>query len=240
VTVMLITGGASGIGAALARRMARKGRKVVIVDKDRSLGEQVAAETGARFVPADVSRPEDNEAAVAEAISAYGRLDVAVLNAGIPGQCGWHNFTPVAYRTTIATNLDSVVYGIHACLPHLRGGGSIIVTSSLAGLKEAPDPFYAASKHALVGLVRSTATLLARDGVKVNALCPGLVDTPLLAPFRELLAQAGHAFAGPCEAADAVEALLAGGRSGQAWIVLNGRPPYPARFPDVTINAEGG
>jgi NAD(P)-dependent dehydrogenase (short-subunit alcohol dehydrogenase family) len=240
LTVILITGGASGIGAAVARRMASKGRKVVIADKDRSRGEEVAAEIGARFVPADLSRPEDNEAAVAGAISAYGRLDVALLNAGIPGQCGWHNFTPVAYRTTIATNLDSVVYGIHACLPHLRRGGSIIVTSSLAGLKEAPDPFYAASKHALVGLVRSTAMLLARDGVTVNALCPGLVDTPLVAPFRELLAEAGHVFASPCEAADAVEAILAGGRSGQAWIVLNGRPPYPARFPDVTINAEGG
>ncbi|MCA2226590.1 SDR family NAD(P)-dependent oxidoreductase [Nonomuraea aurantiaca] len=237
---MLITGGAGGIGAAIARRMARKGSKVIIADKERSRGEEVAAEIGARFVPADVCRPEDNEAAVAEAISAYGTLDVAVLNAGIPGQCGWHNFTPAAYRATIATNLDGIVYGIHACLPHLRGGGSIIVTSSLAGLKEAPDPFYAASKHALIGLVRSTATLLAGDGVKVNALCPGLVDTPLLAPFRELLTEAGHTFASPDEAADAVEAILADGRTGQAWVVLNGRPAYPARFPDVTTGAPDG
>ncbi|MEU8145669.1 SDR family NAD(P)-dependent oxidoreductase [Nonomuraea sp. NPDC048901] len=165
---MLITGGAGGIGAAIARRMVCKGRKVVIAD-----------------------------------------------------------------------NLDGVVYGIHACLPHLRGHGSIIVTSSLAGLKEAPDPFYAASKHALVGLVRSTATLLAHDGVKVNALCPGLVDTPLLAPYREPLTEAGHTFADPDEAADAVEAILTDGRTGQAWIVLNGRPSYPARFPDVTTNTAG-
>ncbi|MEU7832430.1 SDR family NAD(P)-dependent oxidoreductase [Nonomuraea sp. NPDC049129] len=165
---MLITGGAGGIGAAIARRMVCKGRKVVIAD-----------------------------------------------------------------------NLDGVVYGIHACLPHLRGHGSIIVTSSLAGLKEAPDPFYAASKHALVGLARSTATLLAHDGVKVNALCPGLVDTPLLAPYREPLTEAGHTFADPDEAADAVEAILTDGRTGQAWIVLNGRPSYPARFPDVTTNTAG-
>ncbi|MFD1544584.1 SDR family NAD(P)-dependent oxidoreductase [Nonomuraea guangzhouensis] len=231
---MLITGGASGIGAAIARRMAGKGRKVLIADKDRSRGQEVAAELGARFVAADVSRLEDNQAAVAAAISAYGRLDVAVFNAGIPGQCGWHDFVPAAYHKTIATNLDSAVYGIHAALPHLRGHGSIIVTSSLAGLKEAPDPFYAASKHALVGLVRSTATLLAGAGVKVNALCPGLVDTPLLAPFRELLAEAGHAVATPDEAADAVETILADERTGQAWVLLNGQPPYPARFPDVS------
>jgi len=105
---------------------------------------------------------------------------------------------------------------------YLRGHGLRLRGVELVRL---PVEATAASKHALVGLVRSTATRLAHDGVKVNALCPGLVDTPLLAPYREPLTEAGHTFADPDEAADAVEAILTDGRTGQAWIVLNGRPP---------------
>ncbi|HEY4459663.1 MAG TPA: SDR family oxidoreductase, partial [Pseudonocardiaceae bacterium] len=128
--VALITGGASGIGAATARRFAGRGARVVVVDRDAERGAAVAAELDGRFVQADVGVPEDNAAAVGVAVREFGRLDVVVLNAGISGRCGLADFSEPSYRDTMRTNLDGVVYGLDACLPQLRGqgGGSVVVT----------------------------------------------------------------------------------------------------------------
>lgn len=135
------------------------GCPVTVADLDAVRSGAVADEIGGLFVRLDVTRPEENHAAVAETISAYGRLDVAVLNAGGPGSCGRHDFTAERYRATMAVDLDGAVCGLQACLPAFRaqGPGSVVVVSSIAGLSPSPDVFYSAAKHALIGLVRSSA-----------------------------------------------------------------------------------
>lgn len=195
------------------------------------------AELDGRFVAADVGVPEDNVAAVEVAALAFGRLDVVALNAGISSRCGLRDFSVPSYRDTMRTNLDGVVYGLDACLPQLRGqgGGSVVVTASLAGLTGSPDLFYATSKDALIGLVRSAAPLLAVDGITINALCPGLVDTPAVAAFRPLLDKTGLRIADPDEAAVAVETILADGRTGASWLVQAGCPATPLPDPEIPL-----
>ncbi|MGW4401855.1 SDR family NAD(P)-dependent oxidoreductase [Amycolatopsis nivea] len=233
--VALITGGGSGIGAAAARRFAARGMRLVLVDRDEERGTAVADELGSRFVAADVGSLADNERAVRVAVAEFGRLDVVLLNAGVPGRCGLADFTELSYRDTMRTNVDGVVYGLCACLPQLRrqGGGSVVVTASLAGITGSPDLFYATSKHALIGLVRSAAPQLAADGVRINALCPGLVDTPIIAGYRSSLEKAGLRIADPAEAATAVETILADGVSGGVWVVQAGRPASLLPVPEV-------
>lgn len=235
--VALVTGAASGIGEAIAEDLAAQGFRVVVADRDEERGAEVAARVGGRFVPVDVSRRADNERAVASVVEAHGRLDVVVLNAGVPGGCGIDDFTEEAYRATMGANLDGVVFGFHAALPHLRaaGGGSVVVTSSMAGLTASPDPFYAAGKHAVIGLVRSASMLLAADGIRINALCPGLVDTPLVAPFRSALVDAGLALAAPADAATAVRSILTSGRSGEAWVFQHGQEAVPVPDPELPL-----
>jgi NAD(P)-dependent dehydrogenase (short-subunit alcohol dehydrogenase family) len=200
------------------------------LDRDAERGTALAAEFDGRFVAADVGVPEDNVAAVEVAVLAFGRLDVVVLNAGISGRCGLRDFSVPSYRDTLRTNLDGVVYGLDACLPQLR-----VVTASLAGLTGSPDPFYVTSKYALIGLVRSAAPLLAADGITINALCPGLVDTPAVAAFRPLLDKAGLRIADPEEAAVAVETILADGRTGASSLVQAGCPAAPLPDPELPL-----
>ncbi|MEV5498387.1 SDR family NAD(P)-dependent oxidoreductase [Nonomuraea fuscirosea] len=235
--VALVTGGGGGIGSAVARRLARSGVRVTVADLDAVRGRAVADEIGGLFVRLDVTRPEDNHAAVAETISAYGRLDVAVLNAGVPGSCGLHDFTAERYRATMAVDLDGAVYGLQACLPTFRaqGSGSVVVVSSIAGLSPSPDVFYSAAKHALIGLVRSAALVLAADGIRVNALCPGLVDTPILAPFRRSLVDAGCRIAPAGLIAEAVEHVLADDRTGQVWVAQAGQTPSLVEPPHIAL-----
>ncbi|MFG2140855.1 SDR family NAD(P)-dependent oxidoreductase [Streptomyces sp. NPDC048650] len=235
--VALITGGAGGIGAATAARLAAQGAHVVVADVDAARGTDVAEACGGLFVRTDVGTVRDNARAVARAVGEYGRLDVVVLNAAVPGQCGLHDFTPRRYRNTMRTNLDGVVYGMHACLAQLRGqrSGDIVVTSSIAGLTTSADLFYAAGKHALIGLVRSAAPLLDGDGVRINAVCPGLVDTPVLAPWRTTLHSHGLRLAAPEEVAVAVETILADRHTGRTWVVQAGRPAAPIDAPDIPL-----
>ncbi len=236
MTITLITGGASGIGAAVARRL--RGH-VVIADRDVTAGEAVAAEVGGHFVAVDVGEPDDNIRAVNTAVDAFGRLDNVVLNAGVAGRCGLHDFTVERYRDTLRTNLDGVVYGLHACLPPLRrqGHGSVVIMASIAGLTGSPDVFYAAAKHALIGLTRSAAPTLAADGIRINALCPGLVDTPALARHRQALRDHGLSLADPGAIAEAAETVLAGPGTGQVWTVQTGQPAAVVPPPEVPLTA---
>jgi NAD(P)-dependent dehydrogenase (short-subunit alcohol dehydrogenase family) len=235
--VALVTGGASGIGAGVARRLAASGVRVVIADVDVAGGEAVAADVGGFFVRTDVSLLDDNEAVVAVAVDRFGRLDILVLNAGVgEGGSFVDDFQLDRYRKVRAINLDGVVYGLHAALGALteQGGGTVIVTSSLAGLFESPfSPIYAATKHAVIGLVRSLGPVLAEKGITINAMCPTFVDTPILGDALPYLVDAGMAVLDVERVADAVEAIIADGGTGQVWTVLPHDDPAPFVFPGV-------
>ena len=132
--------------------------------------------------PPSTSRELDENLAIVEhVVERFGGLDLVYLNAGIVSGCGiGEDFDAERYRRAMSVNLDGVVYGAHAALPALRarGGGAIVATASLAGLTAVPmDPFYAANKHAVVGLTRSLGPALAGDGIRFNAICPGYAET---------------------------------------------------------------
>ena len=185
--VALVTGGASGIGAATVRRFVREGARVVIVDLQDELGEALAEELGAATVyqHADVSREADVQAAVDRAVDEFGRLDVCFNNAGIGGVTGSIVETSAAeFDATAGVLLRGVFLGIkHAARVMLpQRAGSIVSTASVAGLQAGFGPHvYSACKAAVVHLTRSVAMELGESGVRVNCICPGGIATPLLA-----------------------------------------------------------
>ena len=223
----LITGGASGLGRAAALILAQAGARVLVADLDAEGAERTAAETGGRWIRADVGNLEENRAAVAAAVEHHGGLDLAFLNAGISTGCGvGEDFDPALYRRAMAANLDGVVFGVHAALPELRkgDGGAIVATSSLAGLTAVPlDPIYAANKHGVVGLVRSLGPGLAADRVRINAVCPGFADTAIIADFKQELEASGTPIIPAETVAGIVIDLFAGDASGECWFVQPGR-----------------
>ncbi|MGW4486894.1 SDR family NAD(P)-dependent oxidoreductase [Amycolatopsis sp. NPDC004368] len=238
MTVVLVTGGASGIGAAVVRHFAAGGAKVVVADVDEA-GQEVAAEVGGRFVRTDVTRPEDNEAAVSTAVAEYGGLDVVHLNAGTGGAGGLDDLDLERYRRTLAVNVDGTVFGLRAAVPALRasGGGAIVVTSSLAGISPATfDPVYSASKHAIIGLVRSLAPACADSGITLNAVCPGFVETRMIGGLKDTLVANGLAVASPEEIAAAVATIAAGEGTGEAWMLQAGLAPQRVEFPAVELS----
>ncbi|HEV2372223.1 MAG TPA: SDR family NAD(P)-dependent oxidoreductase [Streptosporangiaceae bacterium] len=237
--VVLVTGGANGIGAACVRRLAGEGAHVVVADVDEQQGMEIAAEVGGVFRHCDVTSKADHEAAVAAAVSSFGGLDVAVLNAGVatvgvrPGGPEWDLS---AYRRAFAVNVDGVFFGVDAVLPALRarGRGALVFTASLAGLTSVPaDPIYAATKHAVVGLARALGPALAPDNIAVNAMCPGFADTSIVDGFREIVSAAGIPLLSADNVAQALLAILASDGTGEAWYVQPGRPPEPFRFRNI-------
>jgi NAD(P)-dependent dehydrogenase (short-subunit alcohol dehydrogenase family) len=237
--VVLITGGANGIGAATARRLAQAGAKVVIADIDER-GAQLAEQINGRFVRCDVREPADHQAAVSAAVQAFGGLDVAFLNAGVSTTNVRLGDGPAwdlaAYRRAFGINVDGVFFGVNAALPAMkaRGRGALVLTSSLAGLTAVPqDPIYAATKHAVVGLARALGPALAGQHIAVNALCPGFADTAINQPVRHLIAAAGIPLMSADQVAGAVLAILASDRTGEAWYVQPGRPAEPFEFRNV-------
>jgi NAD(P)-dependent dehydrogenase (short-subunit alcohol dehydrogenase family) len=194
--VALVTGGGSGIGLESARLFAAEGARVVLVDADAARGEAAARELAARggeaaFVRADVARASEVEAAIAEAERRFGALHVLFNNAGIfPAGDGLPEETDEAvFDQVVAVNLKGVFFGCKYGIPALRraGGGSIINTASFVALMGAATAqiAYTASKGGVLAMTREIAVAHARQGIRANALCPGPVDTPLLA---ELLA----------------------------------------------------
>jgi len=235
--VALLTGGASGIGLAVARALAADGVRVVLGDRDEQAGQSAAAEVGGVFVETDVGDPEQVRAAVDVARREDGRLDLVVLNAGITtGETPIDRIDLDRYRTIMAVNVDGVVFGIQAALPVLRqgGGGAIVLTASLSGLTPYPqDPIYSMTKHAVVGLTRSLADPLQADGITINCICPGFVSTALIDAYRERFHQEGLPLLTADEVAAAVLAAAGSGQTGQAWVCQPGRPCQPYRFRGV-------
>ncbi len=225
--VALITGAAGGFGRALTETLTGRDLKVVACDVDEAAGNELAEATGALFVACDVSDLEQNEAAVAVAVAEYGGLDLAFLNAGVAfGTQLGEDFDPEAYRRAMGVNIDGVVFGVNAVLPAMkaRGGGAIVATASLAGLTPVPmDPVYAANKHAVVGLVRSLGPVLAGDGIRINAVCPGFAETAIIGPIRELLLSEGLPIIPVPEVMDTVLQIFDGEMSGECWFVQAGR-----------------
>jgi NAD(P)-dependent dehydrogenase (short-subunit alcohol dehydrogenase family) len=232
--VGVVTGGGSGIGLATARRLAASGAEVAIVDLDGSAARRAAGEVGGLGLQADVGQSDEWPVVVHEVVSRFGGIDVAHLNAGVTtGEPDITLLTDQLYRRAVGANVDGVVFGVRALVPTLaeRGGGAIVATASLAGLIGfSPDPIYCLTKHAVVGLVRSLVPQLAERRITVNAVCPSLVDTPMVGDMREVLEENGFPLIDADAVADAVVERLTGEESGLAMVIQAGREPLPFRF----------
>ncbi|MBA3525204.1 MAG: SDR family oxidoreductase [Geodermatophilaceae bacterium] len=231
--VAFITGAASGIGAAAARRLAAREYRTVLADID-PRGAETAAEVGGRFTRLDVTDLDANRACVADLLATEGRLDVAFLNAGVTGPGDALPLQHSDYRRILGVNLDGVVFGIDACAAAMTDGGAIVATASLAGLSPMPgDALYTLTKTAVVGYVRALAPSLARHGITLNALCPGFADTPLITDMREHFTAGGFPLLTADDVVDALCTVLDGEDTGQAWFVQPGLPAAPFRFGNV-------
>jgi NAD(P)-dependent dehydrogenase (short-subunit alcohol dehydrogenase family) len=188
----VITGGASGIGLASARRLASEGARVVIADLSQEAGKRAAAEVDGLFVPTDVTDPDGVQGLFAAAHEAYGSVDIAFNNAGIspPDDDSILDTGLDAWRRVQEVNLTSVYLCCKAVLPYMRaqGKGSIINTASFVAVMGAATSqiSYSASKGGVLSMSRELGVQFAREGIRVNALCPGPVNTPLL---QELFAK---------------------------------------------------
>ena len=238
--VALVTGGASGIGAATAARLASDGYRVVIADVNGELGGRHADELGGRYVPLDVSDRSAWSVAVADIVGNEGRIDVAHLNAGVvTGEGDVTKMTDEQYDRILGANLNGVVFGVRAVGYSMAssGGGSIVCTASAAGIIAfAGDPIYTMTKHGVVGLVRSSAEPLGAHGITINAVCPGMVDTAMLAPARDMLIEGGATLIPPSEVADAVVGAINGGRSGECWVVLGKGRTFVHEFSGIDFS----
>lgn len=187
--IALVTGGSSGIGCAVALVWAREGAKVVVSDFDAITGEQTAAMVrglggDAIFIAADVGQINESEKLVKATVAHYGRLDVACNNAGILGpRAATADYPAQAWAQVINTNLSGVFYGMQQQIAAMlqNGGGSIINMASVSGMVGiAMNPAYTAAKHGVVGLTQVAALEYSRQGIRINAVGPGFVHTPMI------------------------------------------------------------
>ena len=231
--VAIVTGGASGIGAATAARLSALGMTVVVADVDAGGSRSVADEIGCSFARLDVGDIEAWELVLASVVADHGGVDVAFLNAGVMTRPAseplntdpipW--LTPEGYRRVVGVNVDGVANGVMATIPHLEagGGGAIVMTASMVGLiPQSQDPFYAMTKHAVVGLARSLGPALKSRSISVNAICPGYVDTGIIAPDMK---ESGPSLAPPAYIAESVVTILESGVTGGVWVA--GHPAEP-------------
>lgn len=187
--VAIVTGASSGIGEAIALTFAAEGAKVIVSDINEEGGnkvvEQIKSQGGeAFFIKADTSKPEENERLVAETVKHFGKLDIAVNNAGIGGPAAKTGEYPVeSWDKVIAVNLSGVFYGLRYQIPAIlaNGGGNIINMASVLGQVGTKfSPAYVAAKHGVVGLTKAAALEYATQNIRINSVGPGYIKTPLL------------------------------------------------------------
>jgi NADP-dependent 3-hydroxy acid dehydrogenase YdfG len=181
--VFLITGASTGIGAATARAAAGAGYRVVLAarseDRLRALAAELGGEQRALATRCDVAEWADNEAMVAAALDAFGRIDVVFANAGFGAARGWLKETPEHWRSMVLTNVLGAAYTTRAALPAVKEArGHIVLTSSVAGRRALPGSLYSCTKHAVSAMAEALRQDLDDTGVRVTSIEPGMVDTP--------------------------------------------------------------
>ncbi|MGV0036584.1 MAG: SDR family oxidoreductase [Candidatus Azotimanducaceae bacterium WSBS_2022_MAG_OTU7] len=235
--VWVVTGAASGIGAAVTRSVASTGQRVLALDVSDKNGQAIAESCGAIYEHCDVGNARDWQTVV-ERLSEIGAPTNIHLNAGIqiaPPEAPLSDYQFDAmsierYRRMMAVNVDGVVFGLQALLPLLSSGSAIVVTASLAGITPySVDPLYAMSKHAVVGLVRSLAPTLAERNININAICPGGIDTAII-PDAQRSSEAR--FMTPDSVAEEVIRLMDVAETGKTWAkVSESKPAFIVRAP---------
>jgi NAD(P)-dependent dehydrogenase (short-subunit alcohol dehydrogenase family) len=227
-----ITGGASGIGAEMARRFTREGASVVIADVNDTLGKAIAVEVGGEYVHLDVT----DATAWDKIITTHKPFDIVCLNAGVATKTDvfgatvdypFQHLDNDSYQHIMSINVDGAVFGARAVIPGMvdRKSGHILITASLAGIVAiAADPVYGLTKHAMVGLTKSLGAALEPHGVCVSALCPAFLDTPLLSDnTRKNLSLLGLGIMDVSIAGDLAMRALTERISGAQWIVMDGQ-----------------
>lgn len=179
--VALITGGGTGIGAAVATRLAQDGLRIAVAGRREAPLKDVAARTGALVVPGDMADSDDARSVIDQVVAHFGRLDVVVANAGGHGFSTVGETDDQSWSDSLNANLTTAFKTVRAALPELtRNRGSVVIVSSLAGLFAGPGVAgYTVGKHALIGLTKTLARDYGPANVRVNALCPGWVRTPM-------------------------------------------------------------
>ncbi len=229
--VAIVFGGATGIRAETVRKLALAGAKVLVCDINKDDGEQVASEVGGIFAFCDVSDDGSVLDAIGECVERLGTPTFAHLNSGVmtaPSDAPFepmHKTSPENYRRVMSINLDGVFYGLRHLIPLMsKNEGAITVTASRGGLVATPfDPIYAASKAAVIQLVRSVAAANAKLPLRINALCPATVDTGMLS---DLVRQAGVPLMPASVMADEVLYMLKEGRNGEVRAKLHDKPSF--------------
>ena len=195
--VALVTGAGNGIGRAASLAFARHGAKLVVVDRDAAAAEATAGivrQKGgeAIAVTADVTKSDEVKAYVKATIEKFGRIDCFFNNAGIEGKLAHTaEYDEAVFDAVIGVNVKGIFLGLRHVLPEMirQGSGAVVNTASVAGLVGTPGmPAYVASKHAVIGLTKTAAGEVARQGIRVNAVCPGPVDTRMIHALEEQIA----------------------------------------------------